>query len=270
MYEDAFKRYTSHGFVVVFPHIKSPEGDQKALTTDPMGGYTKKGFHFATAANADDASPLKGMLDLGNVVLAGHSMGGTATIMAAATLAEGSVKLAYAQHPGLCGPFGPPPCFVHGGPIALCSTWLAEDFQAVSSKMPFIMHTASNDKAFDVLGSKTPVKELKCFTKSTDGSDSKDSTIFAKFSADVCQDDGQGGRPGRSWSNGGHDCPMLSASPETQWVLVAAKLYAQLDGDASSRCHAMLWGNGSDSLQQDAAIEQNIVNVPSAADLTVV
>lgn len=268
MYKDAFKRYTSHGFVVVFPHIKSPGGDQKALTTDPMGGYTKKGFRFATAANADAASPLEGMLDLSNVVLAGHSMGGSATIMAAATLPEGSVKLAYAQHPGLCGPLGPPPCLVHGGP--LCSTWLAEDVQAVSARMPFIMHTSSNDEAFDVLGSKTPAKELKCFEKSTDGSDSKDSTIFAQFSSEVCQDDGQGGRPGRSWSNGGHDCPMLSASPETQWVLVAAKLYAQLDGDVSSQCHAMLWGDGFTSLQHDAAIEKNIVNVPLATDLTVV
>jgi len=263
MYKDAFERYTSHGFVVIFPHIKGPEDDQKALTTDPMGGFTTKGVTFASNANSDEASPLHGMLDLSNIVLAGHSMGASSTIMAAAKLPEGTVKLAYAQHPGLCGPIGPPPCLVHGGP--LCSTWLDVDFQAADSKMPVIMTTASNDEAFDILGSKTPQKEQACFQKSTDGSDSKSSTLFAKFSADVCQDDGQGGRDGRTWSNGGHDCPMKSASPETVWVLVAAKLYAQLDGDASSQCYAMLWGDEAGSLQQDSAIEEHIVNAPTGS-----
>jgi len=269
MYKSAFERYVSHGFVVLFPHINSPKSDQNPFTTDPMGGFTTKGVHFASAANADESSPLYGKLDISNIVLAGHSMGASSTIMAAANLPAGTAKLAYAQHPGLCGPLGPPPCLQHGS--KLCSTWLDVDFQAASSKMPVIMHTAANDKAFDIpFITKTPVAELECFHKATDNFDSKDSTIFAKFSEDVCQDDGQGGRDGRSWSNGGHDCPMLGSSPETVWVLVAAKLYAQLDGDATSHCHAMLWGNGQDSLQQDSALELNIVNSPSMANATVV
>mmetsp|Transcript_1019 Transcript_1019/g.3457 ORF Transcript_1019/g.3457 Transcript_1019/m.3457 type:complete len:346 (-) Transcript_1019:185-1222(-) len=269
MYRDAFMRYTSHGFVVVFPHIKSPEKDQSAFTTDPMGGFTTKGVRFASAANADAASPLRGKLDLANIVLAGHSMGASSTIMAAAKLPAGTAKLAFAQHPGLCGPLGPPPCLVHGGP--LCSTWLDVDFRAAAAKLPLIMTTASNDQAFDVLGSKTPAKELKCFQKSTAGAGpAKGGTVFAKFSAEACQDDGRGGRAGRSWSNGGHDCPMKGASPETTWVLVAAKLYAQLGGDATSQCHARLWGQGRGSLPQDAAIDQHIVNAPSAPILAMV
>lgn len=269
MYQHAFERYVSHGFVVIFPHINSPKADQMFYTTDPMGGFTTKGVHFASSANADESSPLFGKLDISNLVLAGHSMGASSTIMAAANLPEGTAKLAYAQHPGLCGPIGPPPCLSHGS--ALCSTWLDIDFQAISSKMPVIMHTAANDKAFDIpFITKTPVAELQCFHKSTDTSDTKDSTIFAKFSEDACQDDGQGGRDGRHWSNGGHDCPMLGVSPETAWVLTAAKLYAQLDGDTNSHCHAMLWGNGQDSLQQDSAIEVSIVNAPSMANVTVV
>jgi dienelactone hydrolase len=269
MYQHAFERYVSHGFVVLFPHIKSPEQDINALTTDPMGGFTTKGVHFASAANTNASSPLYGKLDTSNIVLAGHSMGASSTIMAAANLPAGTAKLAYAQHPGLCGPIGPPPCIIHGS--ALCYTWLDVDFQAVSSKMPIIMHTAANDKAFDIpLITKTPKKELECFHTATDNSDSKDSTIFARFSEDVCQDDGQGGRDGRTWSNGGHDCPMLNNSPETAWVLTAAKLYAQLDGDVNSHCHAMLWGNGQDSLQQDSAVDEKIVNVPSLANVTLV
>lgn len=269
MYKNAFERYVSHGFVVLFPHIKSPEKDQHALTTDPMGGFTLKGVNFVSSANADESSPLFGKLDTSNIVLAGHSMGASATIMAAATLPAGTAKLMYAQHPGLCGPIGPPPCLIHGSP--LCSTWLDVDFKAAASKMPVIMHTAANDKAFDIpFITKTPVAELKCFQKSTDDIASEDGTIFARFSSDACQDDGKGGRDGRSWSNGGHDCPMLGDSPETLWVLVAAKLYTQLDGDSSSHCHAMLWGNGQNSLQRDNAVEHRLVNVPQALDVTVV
>lgn len=263
MYEDAFRRFVSHGFVVIFPHIKGPKQDTKSLTTDPMGGFTMKGFNYAKSANEDEASPLHGFLDLSNVVLAGHSMGATSTIMAAHKLPAGSVKLAYAQHPGLCGPYGPPPCFGHG---ALCNTWMPADFEDVSSKVPVILSTATNDGAFWPAPG-TANHEFGCFNKSTKNSDFKVETAFVQFSEEACEDDGQGGRYDRHWSNGGHDCPMKSGSVEMPWVIVAAKLYAQLGGDKASKCHAMLWGTDSDSLSQDPAVEAVVTNSPIASFL---
>lgn len=259
MYEDALKRYVSHGFVVVFPHIKSPQDDTRSLTLDPMGGFTAKGFNYAQSANVDVANPLHGFLDLSNVVLVGHSMGATSTIMAAHKLATGSVKLAYAQHPGVCGPYGPPPCI---GPGPLCNTWMPADFEDVASKVPVILSTATNDGAFWPKPG-TANHEKGCFSKSTNSSKFKDETAFVEFSEAVCSDDGKGGRYDRTWSNGGHDCPMKSGSPETPWVVVAAKLYAQLGGNKASKCHAMLWGSDGDSLNKDPAAENVIVNSPA-------
>lgn len=260
MYKDAFQRYVSHGFVVIFPHIKSPEDDIKALTTDPMGGFTIKGYNFARSTNEDASSPLHGALDTGNIVLVGHSMGASSTILATHKLDAGSVKMAYAQHPGICGPFGPPPCL---GPGPLCNTWMPEDFKDASSKVPMVLSTATNDGAFWP-APQTAEHELGCFHKSTDGVQAQ-GTAFVQFSEAACQDDGQGGRDGRTWSNGGHDCPMKGNSVETPWVLVAAKLYGQLGGDANSRCHTMLWGDGEDSIRNDGAAEQCVVNGPQSA-----
>lgn len=256
MYEDAYKRYVSHGFVVVFPHVKSPKDDVSAFTTDPMGKYTTRGFNFAKKANADASSPLHGALDLSNIVLVGHSMGATATLMAAHHLPVHSVKLAYAQHPGICGPYGPPPCLPGS-----CNTWMPADFQDVSSKVPVILSTATNDGAFWP-APYTAEHEFGCFNKSTDQSPTKDSTAYVQFKESVCLDDGKGGRYGRHWSNGGHDCPMLSDSPETPWVLTAAKLYAQLGGDSGSKCHSLLWGDSDSSLQKDPNTEKVVVNLP--------
>jgi len=264
MYEHAIQTYASHGFVVIFPHVKSPTEDVKPLTLDPHGKFAIKGVHFATAANSNESSQLHNMLDLKNLVLAGHSMGATTTIMAAQKLPAGTAKVAIAQHPGICGPFGPPPCL---GPGPLCNTWMPSDFRDVSAKMPVLLTTATNDGAFWP-APHTAEHELGCFHESTDASDKSAkaaSTAFAQFSATVCADDGTGGRYDRKWSNGGHDCPMLPHSPETTWVLVAAKLYAQLAGDPASTCHKMLWGNQSSSLQKDPAVEKFVINSPSAS-----
>merc|ERR1712187_693967 len=107
-------RYTSHGFVVIFPHVTSPSKDVSPFTLDPKGDFTIKGFDYATKANSNSSSKLYQKLDIENIMLAGHSMGATSTIMAAKRLPAGKIKAAYAQHPGLCGPFGPPPCIGPG------------------------------------------------------------------------------------------------------------------------------------------------------------
>jgi len=251
MYFNAMESYVSHGFVVVFPHIEGPAEDTRFGKLDPRGGFTGKGINYAKSANADASSPFYQKLDVDNMVLAGHSMGATATIITASQLPAGAVKLAWAMHPGVCGPYGPPPCI----PGVPCSTWMPEDFEAASEKMPVFLLTATNDRIFWPWG---PDNALGCFNKSTTGS-AKDHTAFAEFSEAVCQDDGSGGRYDRTWGTGGHDCPMKKQSPETRWTVVAAKLYAQLGGDKSSRCYEMLWGSGSDSLQGHGDLERTKV-----------
>ena len=63
MYSDILAHYTSHGFIVVFPHIKSPEKDKHPLTTNTNGEYLLKAVDFAKAANADSSSPLYQIVD---------------------------------------------------------------------------------------------------------------------------------------------------------------------------------------------------------------
>jgi len=58
-----------------------------------------------------------------NLVIAGHSMGATCSIMASSQAPKDGVKLdnlklVITQHPGICGPFGPPPW---------PSTWMESD-----------------------------------------------------------------------------------------------------------------------------------------------
>lgn len=257
MYETAIKHYVSHGFVVVFPHIKGAKADTKPLTLDPHGGFTIHGFEYAMEANANATSPLYQKLDTQNVVLAGHSMGATSTLMAATKLPAGSAKVAVAQHPGLCGPWGPPPCLPGS-----CSTWMPADFEDAASKMPMLLTTATNDGAFWP-APYTAEHELGCFNKSTERR-SAGGTAFAQFSEAACQDDGTGGRYDRKWSTGGHDCPMRQQSPETAWVLTAAKLYAQLGGNTSSKCYGLLWGTGNDSLKSKGDVEKSIINYPAS------
>jgi len=252
MYRFAIERYVTHGFVVVFPHIKSPSQDVNPLTLDPHGHFTTKGYNYAVAAHNDTSNPLYNKLDLKNTILAGHSMGATSTIMASLKV---PAKACLAQHPGICGPFGPPPC-LGPGPL-LCNTWMPSDFETVSSNMPVLLTTATNDGAFWP-APHTAEHELGCFQKSTKGPSK--GTLFTQFSSAVCQDDGKGGRFDRKWSDGGHDCPMGEESPETEWVLTAAKLYAQLDASTTSSCYSSLWGAQAAAAMSKAGIEKHIIN----------
>ena len=93
MYEDILAHYTSHGFIVVFPHIKSPEKDKHPLTTNTDGTYLLKSVDFAKAANADSTSPLYQIVDEQNIIFAGHSMGATCSIMASKRAEPGTAKL---------------------------------------------------------------------------------------------------------------------------------------------------------------------------------
>jgi len=89
MYNDNLKHFSSHGFIVLFPFIKSPEKDKNPLTTNTDGKYLLKAIEYATAANSDPTSPLDSIVDLDNIIIAGHSMGATCSIMASKTLPKG-------------------------------------------------------------------------------------------------------------------------------------------------------------------------------------
>lgn len=49
MYDENLEHFASHGFLIVFPHIKSPEKDKKPLTTDTKGKYLMKAIDWAIA-----------------------------------------------------------------------------------------------------------------------------------------------------------------------------------------------------------------------------
>jgi dienelactone hydrolase len=255
MYNDNLELYASHGAVVIFPHIKSPEKDKNPLTTNTNGEFLLKSVEFATNATADPNSPLYGKVDTESVVYAGHSMGATCSIMASKRSSV-KAKLTITQHPGICGPFGPPPS---------PDTWMPHDLSAVSIDHPVLFTTATNDGAFWP-APMTAKHELGCFNDSMiDGS----VAAFAQFSAEACPND----HARDPFPDGGHNCPMRFADggrPETWWVLTAFKLYAQLDGDRGSKCYSMLWGNDSDSLQQSPDIEKFVLKPaePSASVFT--
>lgn len=112
MYLPVLELYSSHGFVVAFPYIESPSGDTRPLTLNTNGEYILRALDYASAAASNASSPLHGRVDMGSVVLAGHSMGGTCAVMAGVRVPaahEVGVRLVVTQHPGICGPLGPPP-----------------------------------------------------------------------------------------------------------------------------------------------------------------
>jgi len=251
MYQRQMEFYASHGFIVFFPFIISPDADKRTFppVTNTDGKFMKKGLLLAGEMNADPASPLHAMLDMQNVALNGHSMGATCTIMAAATLPAGSVKVAVAQHPGVCGPFGPPPW---------PSTWFPTDMEKANSMMPMLMTTATNDAAFWP-SPMTAEHELGCFKEVTPG---HLGLAYAEFSNASCVEDGQ--RKADGFPDGGHNCPLKIPSPETPWAFAAIKLYTQLGGDASSKCYAKVWGDGEGSMQKSKTLQQAVVHAPSA------
>ena len=92
-YEANLKHYASHGFVVVFPFVKSSD-----ITSMNSGGnYIIKAIEYAKKANGEASSPLHNLIDLENKVISGHSMGATSAIEASRTLVDdASVKLTVA------------------------------------------------------------------------------------------------------------------------------------------------------------------------------
>lgn len=96
MYDDILKHYASHGFIIVFPFVKSPKKDKNPLTTNTDGRFILKGIDMAETLNADASSLLYGKVDMANLVIGGHSMGATCSIMAsktALTTRPGQVKV---------------------------------------------------------------------------------------------------------------------------------------------------------------------------------
>jgi dienelactone hydrolase len=244
MYNETLLRVSSHGFVVVFPFIKSPKQDTHPWVTNTDGTYVIKAVEFAANITQNQSSSLYEKIDMSNVVLAGHSMGATDTIMAASKLEAGTVKAAIAMHPGLCGPLGPPPCFG----IIGCNTWLETDLEKLTGKVPLFTTTATNDAAFRPAPN-TAAQELVCFQSGMNGTGA-----FAQFSSDACAEDGDRD----PFPDGGHNCPLKfsnGSSPEWPWVLTTAKLYGQQSGNPSSQCYSLLWGDAMDSLSSSPDID---------------
>merc|ERR1711974_439602 len=99
------------------------------------------------------------------------------------------------QHPGICGPIGPPP---------YPATWMKGDLREVSQRHPVLFTTATNDGAF-LPAPLTAKHELGCFNGAMSGASSDAKAVFAQFSAAACNNDGDR-EP--QWSDGGHNCPM--------------------------------------------------------------
>eukprot|EP00933_Yihiella_yeosuensis_P033730 TRINITY_DN2737_c0_g3_i1.p1 TRINITY_DN2737_c0_g3~~TRINITY_DN2737_c0_g3_i1.p1 ORF type:complete len:345 (+),score=55.79 TRINITY_DN2737_c0_g3_i1:96-1130(+) len=229
MYEANLLGYASQGFVVVFPYIRGPQRDKLPITTNTNGEFIVRGVEFAKAQNKNSSSELFGKIDVENIVLAGHSMGATDSIMAGTKLGpEDGVKLVVTQHPGLCGPFGPPPW---------PSTWMQSDLSNVMGKVPLLFTTASNDGAF-LPAPLTAEHEQGCFKKAFAKNSSRvpHPAIFVEFSKSACL------RTNRTkYDDSGHDCPF-KAEVETPWVVTMMKLYAHQGGRKDSKCANMLFG----------------------------
>ena len=176
-------------------------------------------------------------------------MGATCSIMAGSRLAKsgGNLKLVVAQHPGICGPFGPPP---------YPSTWMKSDLKTVAAHFPLIFTTATNDGAFWPQPY-TAEHELGCFN----GANLNGTTsAFIQFNAASCDED----KDRSPYPDGGHNCPLKKYpnTPETPWVLVAMKLYTHMGGSSDSNCADLLWGNGATSLAADSNLDRLVRNHP--------
>eukprot|EP00854_Cymbomonas_tetramitiformis_P015250 gene15250-18037_t len=211
MYSPNLEMYASQGFVVIYPFIEGPKQDHNWWVTNTNGDYIVKGVDYIKTANGNLSSPLYQKLDLTNVIIAGHSMGGTCSIMAAKRLPSGAVKAAITQHPGICGPFGPPPS---------PSTWMETDLREANLKFPMVFMTATNDGAFWP-APQTAEHELGCFK----GANVTGPIAFVQYTTDSCKED----HARDPYADEGHTCAFKIA-PETPWVTTAIKLYGQQDG----------------------------------------
>jgi len=255
MYERNLRTYVSYGFVVIFPYIKSPSQDHNPLTTNTDGEYILRGIEYAnTTVLTNSSSPIFGKVDLSSIVISGHSMGASCSITGSLrTLHEDggpdprvpkdSIKLVVTQHPGICGPFGPPPW---------PNTWLMSDLNKVVSSYPTLFTTATNDGAFWP-APHTAEHELGCFNGALPENGTYHPTTFVQFSATACDEDGDF----PPWTDSGHDCPFKTGI-ESPWVLTAIKLYAHQGGSMSSQCAKMLYGQGADAMVHDTHVEKYV------------
>ena len=84
----------SHGFVVIFPYVKSPEDDKSPFTTNTDGTYIIHGLELANSSLTNTSSPLHGKVDMENFIIAGHSMGATCSINSIKKAASDKISLA--------------------------------------------------------------------------------------------------------------------------------------------------------------------------------
>ena len=154
---------------------------------------------------------------------------------------DATVRLVVTQHPGICGPFGPPP---------LPSTWTEAQLKTTAKAFPVLFTTATNDGAFWP-APHTAEHELGCFR----GAGLNGTTAaFVQFDAAACAED----HARQPFPDEGHNCPFKSA-PETPWVLTALKLYAQQGGDPDSKCAELLWGDTPQSLSQAKDVDRRML-----------
>jgi len=246
MYYKNLVNYASHGFVVAFPYVKDAQKDKNPLTTNTNGEFILKAIDYVNISSTDTSAPLYGKVDMTSIVIAGHSMGASCSIMASYRAPKdprvllSSVKLTVTQHPGICGPFGPPPW---------PSTWLKAQLKDVADDLPMLFTTATNDGAFWP-APLTAKHELGCFNGALPENGTHPAT-FVQFSAAACPKTGEV----PPFDDSGHDCPFKSGV-ETPWVLTAMKLYAQQGGDMNSNCAKMMYGANKDSLGSDPNVQQ--------------
>ena len=238
MYREVLHMYAASGFIVLFPYIKSPKEDKNPLTTNTNGEYILHAIEYAKDAAKNISSPLFGRVDVNNIVVAGHSMGATCSIMAGSRLDAGSVKVVITQHPGICGPFGPPPW---------PATWMKSTLEKVQQKFPVFFTTATNDGAFWP-APLTAKHELGCFNGAV--KNGTNPATFIQFSADACNEDGAAA----PFTDSGHNCPFKT-NVETPWVLAMMKAYAHFDGSMETKCAKMIFGNTTNSVAQSKHVE---------------
>lgn len=254
MYTPNIQNYASHGFIVLFPFVKTPEKDKNPFTTNTNGKFLINALDYINNATADPSSPLYKLADTDNVIINGHSMGATCAIEAGKTVTSrpnnGGVKAVITQHPGICGPFGPPP---------LPATWMPNDLATVNKHLPFIMTTATNDGAFWPAPA-TAKHEWGCFNRTMAKlTPVPNANLFIQFSTAACTED----KKRLPFKDAGHDCPF-KIDVETPWVTTAIKLYAHHNGSTHTRCSSMLYGNASSpgTVLSDKNVEHAIVNSP--------
>lgn len=273
-YSKLLEQYSMEGYIAIFPFIKDPVSDTSTRVTSTNGDFVLKSMRFVIARltmegkrNKDTSlwNPFQVLADTNAVVAVGHSMGATASINGAYRFYTETelqslrdvikLKAVIAQHPGICGPFGPPP---------LPYTWTKAKLQTIRENTHVLFTTATNDDAFLPMPN-TAKYEHNCYVGSTTTTSKKkdhDSdvvqqldSIFIEFTTEACTDDNK-----MSFSDGGHNCalkllPTSSEFSEASWVLPMIKLYTHLNGNSKSQCYNLLFGDKSMSLTQSKHVQ---------------